>query len=295
MNSPVSRDEILRAFGATFTRPENKRQHAIKPRASSLGHCARQQAYDMCATVPDAIGVTGSRLTYDSDLTSEQGRAFEGLMERTLSTMGIDVENSQNELPSTYCVSGHPDGELNLSRYLERQSTHNEGDATKWGVEFKHLGRFGYTKTIRQGIRNAHPQYVLQGALYGDALGWDAILYIVSSQDASSIRADAAQSLRYKTPVARWAETLTDWDPKLHVEAVSMKEPDIDALLSIARVRAQWLSDWKVNDGNPAHVAPEYNVSADKFPCTYCPFLTTCINDGDGGYRAPELPFRMDN
>ena len=290
---PVTRDEILRAFGRAFIRPENTRQHHSKPRASALASCARQQAYDMAATIQDGIGVTGSRLSYDADLTSEQGRAFEGLMERTLESIGITVVNSQTSLPPNYEVSGHPDGELDLSNYTSLVGASiQRGLPTRWGVEFKHLGRFGYEKAIKYGLRVGHPQYILQAGLYGDALGWDAVLWIVSSQDASSIRADAAASLRYKTPSARWAE-LIDWHPKLHMETMEIRE--VQGLLPVAKARAKWLSNWKSNSGYPSDVAREYDPTLGQFPCTYCPYLTTCLNDGNTGTRAPELPFRMDN
>ena len=290
IESPVTRDEILRAFGRAFTRPENTRQHHSKPRASALASCARQQAYDMAATIQDGIGVTGSRLSYDADLTSEQGRAFEGLMERTLSSIGIEVVGAQTTLPDSYPVSGHPDGELDLSAY--NASSQDTTPQLKWGVEFKHLGRFGYEKALKYGLRAGHPQYVLQAGLYGDALGWDAVLWIVSSQDASSIRADAAASLRYKTPSARWAEMI-DWHPKLHLETLEIKEVQ-NGLLPVAKARARWLTTWKSEDGDPAGVAREYVPENGQFPCTYCPYLKTCLTDGDGGQRAPELPFRMD-
>ena len=289
---PVTRDEILKAFGSAFARPENLRQQHTKPRASALASCARQQAYDMCATVQDEIGVAGSRLSYDADLTSEQGRAFEGLMERTLSSIGIQVVGAQSTLPEDYPVSGHPDGELDLSGKGENNQVLEVQGRTRWGVEFKHLGRYGYEKVIKNGLRVGAPQYILQGGLYGDALGWDAVLYIVSSQDASSIRADAAASLRYKTPSARWAE-LIDWHPKLHLETLEIKEVQ-NGLLPVAKARARWLSTWKAESGDPAGVAREYVPENAQFPCTYCPYLKTCLEDGDGGQRAPELPFRMD-
>ena len=290
---PVTRDEILRAFRRAFERPENVVGSYDRPRASALASCARQQGYAMAGTVPDEIGVKGSLLSYDADLTSEQGRAFETLMERTLSSMGIEVVSAQTELPLSYPVSGHPDGQLNLDRYLQREASSLESaPETVWGVEFKHLGRFGYEKVIKNGLRAGAPQYILQGGLYGDALGWDAVLYIVSSQDASSIRADAAASLRYKTPSARWAE-LIDWHPKIHIETLEIKEVQ-NGLLPVAKARARWLSDWKSTSGVAAEVAREYEPENGQFPCTYCPFLTTCLTDGNGGQRAPELPFRMD-
>ena len=284
----MSRDEILRAFGKAFSRPENVSQQHTKPRASALASCARQQAYDMSATIQDEIGVAGSRLSYDADLTGEQGRAFEGLMERTLSSMGIEVVNAQTALPRDYPVSGHPDGELDVSTYGAETTL----PPIKWGVEFKHLGRFGYKKAITRGLRVGHPQYILQAGLYGDALGWDAVLFIVSSQDASSIRADAAASLRYKTPSARWAER-PGWHPKLHLETMEIKEVQ-NGLLPVAKARAKWLTDWKANSGVASDVAREYEPTNDSFPCTYCPYLTACLADGSGGQRAPELPFRMD-
>ena len=291
---PVSRDEILQAFGKAFSRPENLPQERTKPRASALASCARAQSYDMAMTPTDPIGAAGSLLSYDADLTSEQGRAFEGLMERTLKSIGVEVVSAQTELPEDYPVSGHPDGELDLSNKQSWSNGIQRVDPSpKWGVEFKHLGRFGYKKALTRGLRAGHPHYILQGRLYGDALGWDAVLYIVSSQDASSIRTDASASLRYKTPSARWAE-LVDWHPKIHIETLEIDEVR-NGLLPVAKARARWLSDWKASSGEPSMVAREYSPENAQFPCTYCPYLTTCLADGNGGQRAPELPFRMDD
>ena len=299
---PVTRDEILQAFGKSFTRPENVRQVSAKPRASSLASCARQQAYAMAGTEPDTIGTQGSLLNYDADLTSEQGRVFEGLMERTFETMGIKVVGAQTTLPDTYPVSGHPDGELDLSNYRQQalstgQITHQSlGRQTRWGVEFKHLGRYSYKKTIINGLRTAHPQYILQAGLYGDALGWDAVLFVVSSQDASSIRGEATAALRNynrgPTRANRWVVD-NDWHPKLHIETLEMAE--VSGLIPIAHARANWLSDWMANDSDPKSVRNEYDPENGQFPCTYCPYLASCLADGDSGYRAPDLPFRMDD
>ena len=283
---PVSRDEILQAFGKAFSRPENLPQERTKPRASALASCSRQQAYDMAMTPTDPIGAAGSLLSYDADLTSEQGRAFEGLMERTLKSIGVEVVSAQTNLPATYPVSGHPDGELDLSNKPSNDLQGLDRDI-KWGVEFKHLGRFGYKKAITRGLRAGHPHYILQGGLYGDALGWDAVLYIVSSQDASSIRTEATASLRYKTPSARWAE-LVDWHPKIHIETLEIDEVR-NGLLPVAKARARWLTDWKQHSNSPEEVAREYEPTNGQFPCTYCPYLTTCLKDGNGGQRAPEL------
>jgi hypothetical protein len=249
----------------------------------------------MAGTQLDEIGVQGSALNYDADLTSEQGRAFEGLMERVFSTMGINVVDSQIELPSTYPVSGHPDGALDLSNYNEDRNVPVYTNF-KWGVEFKHLGRYSFKKTIVNGLRTAHPQYILQGGLYGDALGWDAVLFIVSSQDASSIRGEATAAIRSynrgPTKANRWVVD-NDWHPKLHIETLEMKE--VSGLIPIAHNRARWLTDWMENSSVPSEVAREYDPSNGQFPCTYCPYLASCLADGDGGKRAPGLPFRMDD
>lgn len=291
LNPPFTRDEVLEAFGRAFIRDENRQQRRLKPRASALASCARQQAYDMSATPHDPIGTIGSNIAYDADLTAEQGRAFEDLMSRTLETMGVTVADRQIELPEQYPVSGHPDGSLVLPTQV-RQS----GDVfreLKWGVEFKHLGRYGYLKTIKNGLRKAHPNYILQGGLYGDALGWDAVLFIVSSQDASSIRGEATASLRYKNPHARWAE-LIDWHPKLHMETLEIREVR-SGLLPIAKARARWLTEWAESGANASVVEREYDPTLGQFPCTYCPYLSRCIVEGQGSKKAVELPFRQDD
>lgn len=293
VEAPVSRDELLQAFEGAFVLPENVQQERSKPRASALASCARQQAYDMSATPHDPIGTKGSRLTLDSALTAEQGRAFEELMIRTLMEKDLYVVGTQAGLPSYYPVSGHPDGELSLvdrSTGIVPTMGSPLEDGRLWGVEFKHLGRYGYLKTIQKGLRAAHPNYILQAGLYGDALGWDAVLFIVSSQDASSIRAEATNSLRRKTN--RWAEDVKDWHPKLHIETMEIREV-ASGLLPVAKARARWLSNWKQHDGLAKYVAREYDPTAGQFPCTYCPYLSRCLDDGNGGTEAPQLPFKM--
>lgn len=291
---PVSRDRLLEAFGKAFILPENMVQERSRPRASSLAACARQQAYAMAGTKDDPIGVEGSRIRLDSALTSEQGRMFEEAMVKAFEKCGVNIEGRQVSLPESYPVSGHPDGEIRFNGGMDLFGSSLLSDETlrlRWGVEFKHLGRYGYLKTIKNGIRKAHPNYILQAALYGDALGWDAVMFVVSSQDASSISGEATASLRYKNEQARWAERI-DWHPKLHVEAMELTE--VQGLLPIAKARARWLSQWKAADGVPKYVAREYDPELAAFPCNYCPYLEKCRADGSGGNQAPELPFRMD-
>ena len=273
MNLPFTRDEFLNAAGpALDVLPENAVQPRSKPRASGLAGDAREQAYSMQGLPHDGFGVPGSRREPDSVLTSEQGRMYEELLCRVLECVGWPAAGRQVSLPEAYPVSGHPDGFL--------------GDG--WGVEFKHLGRYKYLEILKHGLEQGAPEYLLQGALYSDALGYDNMLYIITSQDASSIRSEMTQNLRAKNPRVRWAG-VHDWQhPKVMLFGVDMK-PLKNTLIPQALERARWLAG-----KDPLEVALEYNPFPDSkgdvgFPWSYSTYLSRAQADGQCGEPAPGI------
>ena len=309
LQGPLSVEALLAAVKPAFELPENVVQPHLRPRASGLADCARAQAYSMTAVVHDAIDVPGSRRGSELELTQEQGRAMEDVLTRLIEhESGLLVVDRQIALPEDYPVSGHPDGRLVHTGPWPDSTIHVLDDGLVWGLDFKHLGRYGYTKTFKQGLEDAHPQYVLQMALYGDALGWDAAQLVIMGQDASAIRGDATANLRAKNPKYRWANQ-PGWHPKLLLPTLDLR-PLKQTLIPVAHGRAKWLTEWREQSADPMDVAREYDpdeltakvavvrdngevetITTPGFPCSYCPWLQRCRTDGPGGNPAPRLPF----
>lgn len=331
--SPIDREAFLGAVSPTFALPANVIKPRDKPRASGLADCARSQAYYMTGLAQGAPNPAQS----DLPLTQEQGRMFEDItaavIANTPTKSGRPVEVHMRQVcigheictpdsiqgPLDFFVTGHPDGEFWHPDVLVSDPSlaqADQGDPNLrrlddgliWGFEHKHLGRYGYTKAPKAGVFDAaYPEYLLQGLLYGAALGWDAVLVFVTSQDASAVRGDATANLRAKKPARRWA-TEGFWHAKVMLHTFSIA--DYKPLYDMAKTRAGWLAKWKAEDGDPTHVmreySPENNVkdvwmvdedgqptktSGPDFPCSYCPYLARCLEDGQSGVAAPQLPF----
>lgn len=296
LTPPFTAEEFLAVVGQTFALPENEVREYDKPRASSLASCARQQAYAMAGTEHDAIGVEGSARQTDGALTAEQGRMFEDLSVKVIEQMGVAVVDRQISLPDSYPVTGHPDGRLS-------------GDGLVWGFEHKHLGRYAYEKILKEGLLAANPGFVLQSALYGDALGWDAALFVVVAQDSSAVRGDITANLRAKNPASRWS-VYPGVNPKVTIAPLDLR-PVKHGLVPLGLDRARWLSEWKRSSGIPRDVAREFDpttteekwvadgyggrttVDRAPFPCGWCPFFSKCLADGPGGKAAPPLPWTV--
>ena len=321
LTPPFTTADYLAAASTAFALPMNAVQERDKPRASSLGACAREQAAMMAGLIHDPIGTDGSARSTDGDLTAEQGRMFEDVSVKIIDVLpqGIRVVDRQIELPADYPVTGHPDGALEFwydnsfvaggSANIDLGWSPTDKDGIRWGFEHKHLGRWAYEKILKVGLYKAEPGYYLQGALYADALGWDASLYVIIAQDGSSIRGDMTANLRAKNPATRWAYDPTI-NPKVNILPVDMR-PAKNGLVPMAINRALWLQGWKEQDGDPSHVAREYKPTEMKskwvpdgeggrmevmrpdFPCSYCPVLAQCLEWGDGGERAPALPWTL--
>lgn len=317
LTPPFTVDQFLGVVGETFSLPENEVREHDRPRASSLGACARQQAYMMAGVEPDPVGVEGSARQTDQELTAEQGRMFEELSVRVIERLGLHVVDRQIALPDDYPVSGHPDGRLDKwgTGWPAIDAWQAAGepdrrvldDGLVWGFEHKHLGRYAYEDGLKKGFEAAHNGYVLQSALYGDALGWDASLFVVVAQDSSAVRGDLTANLRAKNPAVRWS-VQPGIHPKLTLATLDIR-PLKNGLVPVAHQRAKWLSNWKRTNGYPKDVAREFDptiteekwvpdgegdrklVDVAPFPCGYCPFLSFCLEDGPGGKSAPRLPW----
>lgn len=240
-----------------------------KPRASSLGRCARQQAADMVGTP------TTNPQSPESVVTTEQGRRVEDLSADAIAFLnkGLILRRGM-ALPDDYPVTGHPDGEFGIL-----------ADGFKWGWEHKNPGRYGYMDIIKGTFEATQPGYLTQVVLYGDALEWDRVLVQVVSQDASSIRTERSMENRKKDSAA-WVNH-EDYDPKVQLIGLDLHPlyPFIPALHERAKQIAEL--------GTPDKVAREYDGKVN-FPCNYCRIKDYCNELGDVGTRVTSNPLGMD-
>lgn len=324
LTPPFTREEFLSAVPGAFAMPENTPRQREKPRASAISGCARENAY-MMANVP-----ASEEQSTDGVLTNEQGRMFEDLSIHIIESIpdrhllvrnrqmciGHEACSDEHEQGPDSPVTGHPDGMLWFPSMWDDDGNPvnwypNDGDGLTWGFEHKHVGRYKYEDIVKRGsVYAASPEYVVQSLMYGSALEWDAVAYVIVSQDASSIRGDATANLRAKRPEVRWAAK-ADYHPKVTIEFVDLR-PLYGTLGESAYARAEWLAKWYERDGNPANVRREYDpedlskqnwrVGDDgepyseygpQFPCSYCPWYRKCVEDGEGTEDAPGLPFTL--
>lgn len=273
--------------------PENFVQERDKPRASSVGKCGRANAYYM-AGEPHDEWLSRSWMAY----TQEQGRIMEDLTFGAMEYLGFPVTGRQVAVPDDFPLTGHPDGD---GKEWVTEGLNSEGLVL--GVEHKHFGRWEYETLFKQGLMQGDPFIIVQGLVYAKALGWDASVFFITSQDASSVHSDYTVNKHAKNPANRWSDK-EGWNPKLQIITVDMRPLKL-TLWPMIEQRARWLSKWKREDGDPKNVARDYDPLRPKkkgevveegaepaFPCSYCPWYNKCVVDGDGGVQAPVLPFR---
>lgn len=256
--------DVFHGVHLMASRPENGVFKRDKPRASGLTGDAREIAY-MMAGIPPSNPHAFNPERMDGAYTAEQGRLMEDLTFDAISHMAVPghfkVVGRQVSLPDSYFVSGHPDGVL---------------EGTKIGVEHKHYGRFAYKEIARDGIWGPKGRDVLaQSALYGDALGWDSVLIMITSQDASSMR------MELNTNAFRGKGI----HPKLMMFHVSMEQ--LSAFVPQLKARAEFFINWAKYDGNPGNVNWESEPNPKKFPWSYSEYTTRAILDGPGLKDAP--------
>jgi hypothetical protein len=183
-------------------------------------------------------------------------------------------------LPEDYFVTGHPDGELEFSDYQYPEWADRDNAGLKWGFEHKMWGRYQLKQVGQHGLMAAAPEVVAQVLLYGYALDWDAVMIVVASQDASSMR------FEYRN--AKITE-----HPKLNTYALNLREM-YDEYIPYLQRRAEWFTEWYETDGNPAHVAIEAKDAKGVFPWGYSEYQSLAIADGPGHLEAPRTPFIRD-
>lgn len=251
--------DVFHGVHRVAKRPENEIQKRDKPRASGLTSDAREIAYQMAGT-PLSNPHAFNPLRMDGAMTQEQGRIMEDLTFSAIEHMDLptkfSVVDRQLSLPDSYFVTGHPDGRL---------------ENTGIGIEHKHFGRFAYKEIARDGIWGERGREVLaQCALYGDALNWDSVLILITSQDASSMRMELRKSSVH---------------PKLMMFHIGMDQ--LSGLIPQLKIRAEWFINWQKHDGNPVKVCWETEPSHKKFPWSYSEYLDRALVDGPGLTQAP--------
>lgn len=295
---PFTVDDFLIAANEryAFALPENAPKERDKPRVSGICRDAREIAYMMANTPKTDANVD---VRSDSVLTTEQGRMAEGLVIPVINKLGFNVLYKQRALPDSYPLTGHPDGMLGnpvppegLNIRYDPEKGWNAAtrleDGLVWGFESKHFGRWGYEDILKKGLEESSPETIAQVALYGDALGWDAALVVVTSQDASSVRSDMTRNRQAKNPAVRWADR-PGLNPKVALFAVDIR-PLKETLVPVLLDRAEWFIRWKEQDGDPANVMWEIQPS-DEFPWGWAEWKTQALLDGQGTETAPRLPW----
>jgi hypothetical protein len=280
-----------KAFGDM---PENVPQARPKPRASSLTSDAREIAY-MMSNTPRSNPHSENPERVDSIYTTETGRVTEDITVAMLESLDppIEVQGRQICIGHERCSLSHAQGPLAIA-----YTGHSDGqawiDGVLVGTEFKHFGRFAFKELARDGLLGSEKglDILCQGVLYGHALGWQQLLIVVMSQDASSMRLEFKQ----KAFAGR-----DDIHPKMQHWLVDLVEAEALLLKPLLR-RAKWFCDWYENDGNPANVAWEHRPDSHQhkgyrgkmeecaFPWPWSEWQDRAIADGQGTLVAPPLP-----
>lgn len=261
----------------------DERMPAEKPRASSLAYCSRRQAYAMVAAeVTD-------HPSPDSLYTAEQGRIMEDATIAALGRADIHIVNQQAVIDDpSLPFTGHIDGEVAAPR------------GERVGFEHKHLGRYSYKEHFIKGPEGAAPDYIAQMVAYGLGRGWDEVLYVVTSQDASSMRGEYTMNQRVKDPAKRWS-SLPGWNPKMLIYRINLQyyyKTLAEPLLARASALVSWYrhSTRQLDAPDPRDIHREFDPEAVlkdgkvAFQCTYCPWQQRCKEDGPGGEKIPWIP-----
>lgn len=281
LKSPIDVEKLLSSV-EEMVLPENVPGKSNKPRASGLANCARQQAYSM-----HAVPIT-DKSDYHQAFANEQNRTLEDVTCAAMGIRNMPILNRQISLPADYPVTGHPDGEVgfrfesDVARGFDKE-TDEEG--LKWGFEHKVLGRYSYLDVFKQGLMASKPGYITQAMLYGDALGWDAVLFTVLSADHTSTKGEHTQASRPSraNPEGQAWTHKEGWDAKALIIPIDLRP--LAPLLPVMKQRAADLSAVT----NPHTVSREYS-GTDNFPCNYCNWQKQCVADGDGDVTITKNP-----
>lgn len=292
LSLPFSKEQFIQA-AAQLELPENVDQTRAKPRVSAISDCSRQIAYSMSNTPRSNPEVEDFGRNHQR-LTNEMHRVDEDVSVAVVERLGLTVIDRQIELPEWYPLTGHPDGALvkTSNVYYNYNAAEDPrtyaidrtlDDGLVWGFEHKVIGYLRFVEIFREGLFKAKPGYVTQSLLYGDALDWDAVLFVILADDAAATKGERTKALRQKT-VPAWAKR-EDWNPKVQLHALDLRP--LKALVPAIHNRAKALSEVA---GRPEEVQREFNGTK-TFPCGYCDWRDRCNIDGDGSIVIPKGAF----
>ena len=275
IKAPFTREDFIRA-SFKLGLPENAPQTRAKPRVSGILDCSRQQMYSM-QNVPRSNPEEEDFGRNHQNITNEIHREAEGVTASIIAQLDFTVVDRQVSLPADYPVTGHPDGRLVKGRYWA------EGDASLidglvWGFEHKVIGYLQYIKVFDKGLFAAKPEYITQALLYGDALGWDCVLFVILADDAAATKGKRTQSSNQG-----WAKR-DDWNPKVQLVPIDLRP--LKPLVGSFHARAAALTEAAATV-EAAEVKREFSGTA-VFPCGYCDWRNRCNIDGEGSLVIPK-------
>lgn len=199
----------------------------------------------------------------DYRLTQEQGRIMEVLVIGALREMGYTVMSQQAVKGNGY--TGTVDGYIS-GRELPQEDT--------WLLEVKHLGTLNYLDIFYNPLPDAAPQYFWQAQAYQRAAGAAGTLFVVVSQDASSVRAELNRRRVSIKP-----------NPKVFAFLLERMEGG-----EVVDERALAMAEALQEDSPPSR---ERDPLRD-WICrpSFCGHRARCLRDGDGGkviFRLPQV------
>ena len=311
MQAPYDTDMFLKAANSkSFVRPENERQRRLKPRASGLISCARQQAYQM-AGVPET-----DVMQPDAVVTQEIGRLVEDYSVSVVPKIedsplvvapweGLAIVGRQVSLPDSFFVTGHPDGRVTQRKFMYGNQGRSEyanttADGLVCGWEHKVYGAYSYKEALYGNVVSGVPGAFAQGVIYGLGLDWDAVLINIIAADAAFIRgemkrvaqyAETGKALKTRQSNQEKLDKFKGKNAKVEVKHLDLR-PYKELFRGDFEARALALSQVSVDEVDPDTVMREKQPEGEKpYPlCDYCPFKTRCIEAGTGTLRIPESP-----
>ena len=278
IKAPFSREDFIRA-SFKLELPENAPQTRAKPRVSGVLDCSRQQMYSM-QNVPRSNPEEEDFGRNHQNITNEIHREAEAVTASIIAQLGFTVVDRQVSLPVDYPMTGHPDGRLvpsELGRYWAKGEA-SLIDGLVWGFEHKVIGYLQYIKVFDKGLFAAKPEYITQALLYGDALGWDCVLFVILADDAAATKGKRTQS-----PNQGWAKR-DDWNPKVQLVPIDLRP--LKPLVGSFHARAEALTE-AASTVEAAEVKREFSGTS-VFPCGYCDWHDRCNIDGEGSLVIPK-------
>ena len=214
--------------------------HTGKPRASSLGDCARKQLY-ACTGVPHTD-------SGDPPWAATMGYAGEALCRETLRHMGYTVTHV--DIPDDLPFSGHIDDVL---EGLDLDCL------TLWDNKVR--GTYGMRQLITRGLPAADPTMYLQMQAYMYALGLTQCMITVQPHDLSLMKREVSSYMKGYggSPLIHRIVIQADREAQ---EIALVRSTELQAAINLDTM-----------------VRREYNNAKTAFPCGWCDWHAQCIVD----------------